>query len=188
MGPATRAQGGFWLPEDAGSIARCLSTFLRRVLPDQRQASLRLVAPAPLFPGISTVAKVTDLWWRPLLGDKWATLIKHCAFTSVPMEMIMPVKDVPRPTRMGCTSEGCTSEGDLTMRYTFPTLSSATSRQPQMPDAVARRKSIQVRDGQSWRRQELRRYERGIAKAKDWNYLQQWLIRNPKSEAYHRTQ
>ena len=40
-----------------------------------------------------------------------------------------------------------------------------------MPDAVARRKSLQVRDGQSWRRQELRRYARGIANAEGLELL-----------------
>ena len=51
----------FWLPEDSRSIARCLASFLKRALPDKRPSSLRLIAPIPLYPVMSTVAKVADL-------------------------------------------------------------------------------------------------------------------------------
>ena len=35
-----------------------------------------MVAVLPLLPGMRSAAEVLDLYWHPLLGDKWAGLVR----------------------------------------------------------------------------------------------------------------
>ena len=84
-----------WAPQDTNALTRCLAAFLRRT-PGRRPFSVRMLAPIDLLPGMSTVEGVTDLWWHPLLGDKWAPLVREIIFTTMPLEMITSAPTGPR--------------------------------------------------------------------------------------------
>lgn len=100
-----------WAPGDAGSLARLLSSLLRIASPEQRPSSLRLVAPVGLISGMSNVVGVTDLWSHPLLGDKWAPLVRSQTFCTQPMEMVLPGRNQPRHVAMGLAVFGIAVEG-----------------------------------------------------------------------------
>jgi len=99
-------------PEDANAVTRLLATFLRRAQPAQRPASIRLAAPILLMPGMTTPSQIMDLWWSPLLCDKWAPVVRGCTFTTTPLDMILPGRDVPRHVRMGLAVFTLGHDGD----------------------------------------------------------------------------
>ena len=90
-----------WAPTDGNAITRLLAALLRRRASGDRPSSLRLVAPFPLRAGVTTAENVMDLWWSPLLGEKWAAIIKGYSFTPFPFELVLPGYNGPRHDRMG---------------------------------------------------------------------------------------
>ena len=46
--------------------------------------------------GMNSVAGITDLWWSPLMSDKWAPLVTSMDFCPHPFEMILPGANAPR--------------------------------------------------------------------------------------------
>ena len=89
-----------WAPEDSNALTRCLAALLRRP-PDHRPLSTKFIAPVQLLPGMASVNSITDVWWHPLLGDRWAPLMRRCTFTAMPMEMIDTGPIGPRMIRAG---------------------------------------------------------------------------------------
>ena len=59
------------------------------------------MAPIPLLPGMGSVQGITDLWWSPLLSDKWAPLVREYSFSARPLELITPGRGGPRHGRAG---------------------------------------------------------------------------------------
>ena len=90
-----------WAPTDGNAITRLLAALLRRRASGDRPSSLRLVAPFPLRAGVTTAENVMDLWWSPLLGEKWAAIIKGYSFTPFPFELVLPGNNGPIHDRMG---------------------------------------------------------------------------------------
>ncbi|CAK0910358.1 unnamed protein product, partial [Prorocentrum cordatum] len=90
-----------WIPEDPNATSRCRASLLRRVAAGQKPASLKLIAPLPLFLGAHKVGTILDNWWSPLLGESWAPLVRRCEFSDYPMELILPGPTTPRHAKMG---------------------------------------------------------------------------------------
>ncbi|CAK0874296.1 unnamed protein product, partial [Prorocentrum cordatum] len=90
-----------WAPDDAGALARLLAAFLRRSEPARRPACLQMVVPLPPTHGMKDVVGVTDLWSHPLLGDKWAPIVRSQSFCAQPLEMILPGRNQPRHVQTG---------------------------------------------------------------------------------------
>lgn len=84
-----------WAPEDHNALTRCLASFLR-LGPDQRPRSCRLVTTVGLLPGMTDFARIADLWWHPLLAEKWTPLMRGCQVTPLPMEWISSGPAGPR--------------------------------------------------------------------------------------------
>ena len=62
--------------------------------------------------GCRTVEAVNDLWWHPLLGAKWAALVRDYTFTVMPMEVVLPGKGGPRHECAGLAIFTLRHEGD----------------------------------------------------------------------------
>ena len=90
-----------WAPSDTNALARCLAAGLRIADATQRPLSVRMVAPVPLLPGMSSISGVMDLWWHPLLGAKWASLLRCCQVVNAPLEMVLPGQGGPRHVKAG---------------------------------------------------------------------------------------
>ncbi|CAK0885529.1 unnamed protein product, partial [Prorocentrum cordatum] len=75
---ALREMGGkrvvAWAPADSNALQRILAGLLRQPDPSLRPERLSLLVPLPHFPGVDTPSKLFDLWWHPLLGEKYASL------------------------------------------------------------------------------------------------------------------
>ena len=44
--------------------------------------------PHDTYPGYKTPQDITDLWWNPLLNDKWAGIVKHVEFLRQPSRCV----------------------------------------------------------------------------------------------------
>jgi len=73
-----------WAPSDNNALARILAALLRRAGSDRRPTALRMIAPVPLLAGMNTAESITDLWWHPLLSEKWVPLVRGCSFSAYP--------------------------------------------------------------------------------------------------------
>ncbi|CAK0847085.1 unnamed protein product, partial [Prorocentrum cordatum] len=90
-----------WTHSDANALTRLLASLLRRIGSSNWPVSVRLIAPIPLRAGMDTASDIMDLWWSPLLGDRWASIVKGCFFVPHPFEMVLPGWNSPRHTQMG---------------------------------------------------------------------------------------
>ena len=90
-----------WCPADINALSRTIATYIRRAQTQPRPTYFRLAAPLNLLPGMSSVDKVLDFWQHPLLGDKWASVVKDVAIYNTPLEMVLPGGNGPKHTLQG---------------------------------------------------------------------------------------
>ena len=90
-----------WVPSDINSLSRVLATYVRGIHSQDRPIYFRLVAPLSLLPGMSNVSRILDFWQHPLLGDKWASLVKDVSIHNLPLEMVLPGAHGPKHVSQG---------------------------------------------------------------------------------------
>ena len=90
-----------WCPSDLNSLARVIATYVRGAQAQSRPAYFRLVAPLNLLPGMNSVGNVLDCWQHPLLGDKWASVVKDVSIHNLPLDMVLPGTNGPRHLLQG---------------------------------------------------------------------------------------
>lgn len=86
-----------WAPTEVSALGRLLSAYARHApeLPGVRP--LRLLCPMEVLPECTTADTIMDLTWHPLLGDKWASLVRAREF--IPMRMDMVVTSAAGPSQ-----------------------------------------------------------------------------------------
>ena len=78
-----------WAPANASALGRLLSALLRRGSNNPCEY-VRFIVPLDLFHGCATVESICDLWWRDLMGEKWAALLRRVELHPQPMEFCLP--------------------------------------------------------------------------------------------------
>ena len=73
------------------------------------------MAPVLRLPGMKSVTNITDLWWSPLLSDKWAPLALGYAFSAHPFEVILLGTHGPRHDRVGLAVFNVSLDGPRTL-------------------------------------------------------------------------
>ena len=104
-----------WAPSDNIALTRILAALLRRAGSDRRPTALRMIAPVPLLAGMNTVESITDLWWHPLLSEKWVPLVRGCSFSAYPFEIILLGPKGPRQDRAGLAIFNLALDGQRTL-------------------------------------------------------------------------
>ena len=63
--------------------------------------ALFLIAPLPYVPGAADISDFLDVWYHPLLSEKFAALMRAMALITQPMEFVLPGARGPRVVRQG---------------------------------------------------------------------------------------
>ena len=90
-----------WAPTSGNALTRLLSALLRLAGSQDSPTSVRFVVPFQLQPGSASPETIMDLWWSPLLGEKWASVVKGVVFAPHPFELILPGHHCPQHVRLG---------------------------------------------------------------------------------------
>ena len=77
-----------WAPADQSALGRLLSGYMRRAASSPQPRPMRLLVPMDVFPGCSTAGLIKDLFWHPLLGERWAPLVREQAFVHQELQMV----------------------------------------------------------------------------------------------------
>ena len=101
-----------WLPADKNQATRLLKNYLSRTEAAQRPTSLRMIVPVPLYPEVSSVKSLLDLWTCYLMDSQWAPIVVSSTVTLTPMDMVLPGRDFPRSVRMGLAIFSLGHDGD----------------------------------------------------------------------------
>ncbi|CAK0825379.1 unnamed protein product, partial [Prorocentrum cordatum] len=113
-----------WAPVDTNALQRILAGLLRQPDPALRPQRLSLLVPIPHFPGVDSPAKLFDLWWHPLLGEKplYISLVRAVDIILQPVEYILPGRSAPRHVRQGLASFTITTAGHRSSPTVFSPL------------------------------------------------------------------
>ena len=99
-------------PEDANALQRIPAALLRQPDPALRPQRFSFAVPIPNFSGADSPAKLSDLWWHPLLGQKplYVSLVRSVIILQ-PAEYTLPGRSAPWHVRQGLASFTITTTG-----------------------------------------------------------------------------
>eukprot|EP00973_Karenia_brevis_P056687 7885977-Karenia_brevis.AAC.1 len=90
-----------WAPADSSALGRFVSSYLKAADDPSCPAHVRLLVPMETFPEGQSLETIRDLWWHPLMSDKYAAVVRRMDFAAQPMEMVLPGASGPRHVHMG---------------------------------------------------------------------------------------
>ncbi|CAK0851331.1 unnamed protein product [Prorocentrum cordatum] len=80
-----------WAPTDSSALGRLLKSYMERPVANGGPPYLRRLVPLELFPGCHTVAAIQDLWWHPVLGERWVGAVKKLEYDITPYSLVLQV-------------------------------------------------------------------------------------------------
>ncbi len=73
-----------------------LSSYVKKLGTHSPPPPIRIITPLQTFPGCDDVETIRDLWWHPLMGEKWAPHVKQMDLLPMPMEYVQEGPVCPR--------------------------------------------------------------------------------------------
>ena len=108
-----------WAPADNVELNSILAALPRSADLKRRPRSLIFVAFLPASPGVDSTSKLFDLWWRPLLGEQHASLVKAVDLVTQPVEYVLASINGPRHVRRGLGCFTIATDGTRTLPKTW---------------------------------------------------------------------
>jgi hypothetical protein len=71
-------------PNDNDALQRLATAYLQFATTTHTETHLVLLIPHDHFPGCTSTVSIQDLWWHPLLGDKWKRIVRQIEFLKQP--------------------------------------------------------------------------------------------------------
>ena len=75
-----------WAPQESDALQRLVATFTKYTTEVNPTSECRIVLliPHDVYPDCDSPAHILDLWWHPLLGDKYNDVVKEVTFLRQP--------------------------------------------------------------------------------------------------------
>ena len=77
-----------WAPSENDVLNKLTAAFQKYVLSPGAQCTLKLLVSYEPLPGCISAEQILDLWWCPLLSDKWKSLLRNIEFFRQPTRCV----------------------------------------------------------------------------------------------------
>ena len=77
-----------WAPAEIDILNKTVTCFQKYALSPGARSTLKLLVPHEPYPGCDSATLILDLWWSPLLSDKWKCLLRNIEFFRQPSRCI----------------------------------------------------------------------------------------------------
>jgi hypothetical protein len=77
-----------WAPHEKESMLRLAAAYLQFATRTSEECQVQLLIPHDAYPDCDAPANIRDLWWHPLLGDKFGSIVKTVEFLREPARCV----------------------------------------------------------------------------------------------------
>jgi hypothetical protein len=77
-----------WGPTEGNVMQQLATAYSKFIGHPESTLTLKLLIPHDVYPGCETEALIRDLWWHPLLGDKWRSIVSQVEFFRQPTRCV----------------------------------------------------------------------------------------------------
>ena len=73
-----------WAPQEKDAMQRLAAAYLQFATRATQECELQLIIPHDAYPDCDNPNSIRDLWWHPLFGEKWRSIVKAVEFLRQP--------------------------------------------------------------------------------------------------------
>ena len=77
-----------WAPHEKEPMQRLAAAYLQYATHSREECQVQLLIPHDAYPDCDMPTKARDLWWHPLLGDRFASIVKTVEFLRQPARCV----------------------------------------------------------------------------------------------------